>query len=242
MIRYTSECLAAAQGYWASGQAEKPRRADQPKSIRVFENPVLEFFSRSHPVTPGVWFGPFIVAAWVVSPGRVGLGKTAALFAAGVLFFTLFEYGLHRVVFHGLMRLADGDPKYRFSAFMAHGYHHVYPNDRYRLVMPPMISWPIAVGFTALYWAAFGGAVGFPLLAGTMLGYIAYDWMHYYEHHGRPKGRLGKWLRAYHLRHHFQDHDKFFGISSPLWDLVFGTFRSPLPVKRADLESGDAVA
>ncbi len=225
MIRYTTDCLAAANGHWLTGP-EKPLRAGQPKSIRVFENPVLEFFSHSHPVTPGLWFGPFIVAAWVISPARLGFGTTAVLFFGGVLFFSLFEYGLHRVVFHGLIRRADRDPRFRFAAFMAHGYHHEFPNDRSRLVMPPMISWPLAALFALFFYWVFGAARYLPPLAGTMAGYIAYDWVHYYTHHFRPRSRLGKWVRAYHLRHHFQDHDAYFGISSPLWDVVFRTFRS----------------
>jgi len=101
--------------------------------------------------------------------------------------------------------------------------------------MPPMISWPLAVLFAALYYALLGPAHYFPMLAGTMAGYIAYDWVHYYTHHFHPTWRIGKWMRAYHLRHHFQDGDKFYGISTPVWDIVFGTFRSPLPVKKEDL-------
>jgi sterol desaturase/sphingolipid hydroxylase (fatty acid hydroxylase superfamily) len=235
MIRYTSECLAAAEGHWLTGQPDKPKRANAVKTIRVFENGFLELISRSHPVTPGVWFGPFILIAWLTQPARIGLGTTAALFAGGVLFFSLFEYGLHRIFFHGIMRLADRDPRYRFMAFMAHGYHHEFPNDRSRLVMPPMISWPLAAIFAVAYYFLLGPDRYFSFLTGTMAGYIAYDWVHYYTHHFHPKWRLGKWLRAYHLRHHFQDGDAFFGISSPLWDIVFGTYRSPLPVKREDL-------
>ncbi len=237
MIRYTPECLAAADGHWLTGQPETPRRKDQPKSIRIFQSSFLEFFSRSHPSTPGIWYGPFVLAAWVIVPPRLGLLTTTMLFLVGMLTFSLFEYALHRVVFHGLMRLADRDPRYRFMAFMAHGYHHEFPNDRSRLVMPPMISWPLGLMFAVVYYAAFGPARFFPVLAGTMVGYIAYDWVHYYTHHFHPTWRLGKWVRAYHLRHHFQDHDAFFGISSPLWDLVFGTFRSPLPVKREHIEA-----
>ena len=34
---------------------------------------------------------------------------------------------------------------------------------------------------------------------------------------------LGRFLREYHLRHHFRDDDLGYGVSSPLWDYVFGT-------------------
>jgi len=234
MIRYTSECLAAAEGHWLTGQPDKPKRANAVKTIRVFENGFLELISRSHPVTPGVWFGPFILIAWLTQPARIGLGTTAALFAGGVLFFSLFEYGLHRIFFHGIMRLADRDrataswPSWR-TATTTSSQRSLAPRDaaddqlaarrdlRRRLLLPA------------------GPDRYFSFLTGTMAGYIAYDWVHYYTHHFHPKWRLGKWLRAYHLRHHFQDGDAFFGISSPLWDIVFGTYRSPLPVKREDL-------
>jgi sterol desaturase/sphingolipid hydroxylase (fatty acid hydroxylase superfamily) len=237
MIRYTDACLETAEkGAWLGDQPEKPRRSGRPVTIRVFQNGFLEMMSRSHPITPGVWFGPFIVWAWVSSPATLGLQRTALLFAVGAVVFTAFEYCLHRFVFHGLIKAAERNPARRFTAFMAHGYHHEFPNDRYRLVMPPMISWPLAVMFAVIYWLAFGRAGCLPPLAGTMAAYIAYDWVHYYTHHFRPTTRLGKWYRAYHLRHHYQDHDKFFGISTPLWDLTLGTYKSPRPVKRESLE------
>jgi sterol desaturase/sphingolipid hydroxylase (fatty acid hydroxylase superfamily) len=235
MIRYTSACLEATGGHWLSGKPGRSRGPNAPRSIRVFENPFLELMSRAHPITPGVWFGPFIVYAWAVSPSRLGAGATALLFVGGALVFSAFEYGLHRIVFHGLMRWAVTDERVRFAAFMAHGYHHEFPDDRSRLVMPPMISWPLAALFAGVYFLLLGSQRFLPVLAGTMAGYIAYDWIHYYTHHFRPRTRIGKWMRAYHLRHHYQDPNAFFGISSPLWDLAFGTYRGPLPAKRGDV-------
>ena len=47
--------------------------------------------------------------------------------------------------------------------------------------------------------------------------------MHYYLHHFVPKSDLGKRLREQHMRHHFQDHRFGYGVSSPLWDVVFRT-------------------
>ncbi len=227
MIRYTNEFLEAAyEGGWLDARREAALRGTRPRAIRVFESGVLELMSRAHPITPGVWFFPYVIWALATSPARLGAVSTAALFGAGVLVFSLFEYGLHRVVFHGLIHRAMRHRRARFAAFIAHGYHHEYPNDPLRLVMPPMISWPLAALFALAYWALLGSARYAPMLAGTMVGYVAYDWVHYYVHHAKPTFRLGKWLRTYHLRHHFQDHDAFFGISSPLWDVVFRTHRS----------------
>ncbi len=232
MIRYTSACLAAANGKWLTGASGRRGRSQGPRSIRVFESSLLELMSRAHPITPGVWFGPFILWAGATTPARIGLLATTLLFVSGVAVFSLSEYGLHRLVFHGLMRRAAKDARVRFVAFMAHGYHHEFPDDPLRLVMPPMISWPLALMFAGFYFLLLGGERFLPALAGTMAGYLAYDWIHYYTHHFHPRTRLGKWMRAYHLRHHYQDPNAFFGISSPAWDLVFGTYRSPLPGRR----------
>ena len=236
MIRYTEDCLEAAEGRWPAEDHAQPRRADRPRTIRVFQNGFLEFISRSHPVTPIVWFGPVIAWAWISAPERIGLARTAGLFAAGTLAFTLFEYLLHRFAFHGLLAAAKDRPS-RFRAFMAHGYHHEFPDDKMRLVMPPMISWPLAALFSLAYYFALGAESFLPALAGTMAGYIAYDWVHYYTHHFHPRGGIGKWMRVYHLRHHHQDPNAHFGVSSPLWDLPFGTFRSPLERREREAEA-----
>ena len=76
--------------------------------------------------------------------------------------------------------------------------------------------------------------VRFAAASGTVTGYIAYDWIHYYTHHFSPKNRVGRWLKRYHLLHHFDEHHgtKRFGVSNPLWDLVFGTYR-PVSGNRA---------
>jgi dihydroceramide fatty acyl 2-hydroxylase len=231
MIRYTRECLEAAEGRWPAEDHSSPRQIERPKTIRVFENRLLELISRAHPLTPALWFGPVITWAWISSPGKIGVGRTGLMFGAGALGFTLFEYLLHRFVFHGLIRIAH-DQKSRFRAFMAHGYHHEFPDDKMRLVMPPMISWPLAVLFAGAYFLALGPTLFLPALAGTMIAYISYDWVHYYTHHFHPRRGVGKWMRVYHLRHHHQDPNAHFGVSSPLWDLPFGTFRSPLERSR----------
>jgi sterol desaturase/sphingolipid hydroxylase (fatty acid hydroxylase superfamily) len=60
-------------------------------------------------------------------------------------------------------------------------------------------------------------------MAGLLTGYIAYDMTHYYTHHGKPRSRVGKYLKRYHLAHHHKEPDRLFGVSNPLWDVVFRT-------------------
>ena len=67
-----------------------------------------------------------------------------------------------------------------------------------------------------------------------MVGYLAYDYTHYHVHHLVPRTKHAKQLREQHMRHHFQDHRYGFGVSSPLWDVVFRT----LPRKRETERGG----
>ncbi|KAK4491550.1 hypothetical protein RD792_002302 [Penstemon davidsonii] len=67
------------------------------------------------------------------------------------------------------------------------------------------------------------------LLGGVLLGYVMYDVTHYYLHHGQPTSDIPKSIKKYHLKHHFRVQNKGFGITSSLWDNVFGTL-PPLKV------------
>ena len=80
-----------------------------------------------------------------------------------------------------------------------------------------------------MFWLVLGGHWVMPFLSGFLAGYLIYDMIHYHVHHHRPRTRLGRLLRELHMRHHFQDDERGFGISAPYWDRVFGT----LPEKRA---------
>jgi sterol desaturase/sphingolipid hydroxylase (fatty acid hydroxylase superfamily) len=106
---------------------------------------------------------------------------------------------------------------------MVHGVHHDHPNDPLRLVMPPSASIPLALIFLALFWFALGPGRWAVFGGGFLAGYLAYDMLHYHVHHHKPRTRVGRTLRELHMRHHFQDDDRGFGVSAPYWDYVFGT-------------------
>jgi dihydroceramide fatty acyl 2-hydroxylase len=196
-----------------------PRTDVLRASPPMFESRVLDAFSRVHPAVPILIFVPVIVAleAWGLS--FVSALVAVGLFAGGYALWTLFEYWLHRLVFHF-------EPNHGIGARMhwiIHGIHHEHPNDPLRLVMPPAVSIPLgALVFAALY-VVFGKRYAPGVGAGFFAGYLAYDMLHYYVHHFRPRSRAGRVLRERHMRHHFQDETKGFGISAPYWDEVFGT-------------------
>ena len=141
------------------------------------------------------------------------------LAVAGYALWTLCEYWAHRTVFHFEPEEGLGE---RFH-WMIHGVHHDHPNDPMRLVMPPAVSVPLAAAVFGVLYLVFGARYAPGLAVGFFAGYVVYDMLHYYLHHFRPHGRLGRMLRERHMRHHFQDETRGFGISAPYWDEVFGT-------------------
>jgi dihydroceramide fatty acyl 2-hydroxylase len=196
------------------------RTARLSASPPLFENRFLDFFSRIHPSVPAIIYLPLIAAlVWLGASDGQGAVEIVLLFAAGLAIWTLTEYWLHRKFFHWEPDNAFG----RRMHFIIHGVHHDHPNDKLRLVMPPGASIPLAALFFGLFYLVFGLPTAFPLFAGFLLGYLVYDYTHYYLHHYVPKSELGKRLREQHMRHHFQDHRFGFGVSSPLWDVVFRT-------------------
>jgi len=202
------------------------RRTDHLKaSPPMFKSPWLDRFTRVHPAVPVVVFLPAIAVLFVVGAGRAGFWNAVALAVGGYAVWTLTEYWLHRVVFHFEPQKGIGARLH----WMIHGVHHDHPNDPMRLVMPPSASIPLALAFAGLFWLVLGGEWFMPFLSGFLAGYLAYDMIHYHVHHHRPRTRVGRRLRELHMRHHFQDAERGFGVSAPYWDHVFGT----PPEKRA---------
>lgn len=211
------------------------------ETCRIFRNDLLEAGSHVHPATPVVLYVPVVLLA-------LGLGLRAGLpapgvavaFLGGAVLWTLAEYLLHRFVFHAPPRVeretraivaeAGTDrpivaalPTWRHRFwFLAHGVHHDFPNDRTRLVMPPMVSVPLAVLFYALF-RAVAADWGLPVFAGFVAGYVAYDVIHYRTHHGGLPTAAGRRLRKHHLRHHHHDPERNYGVSNRFWDRAFRT-------------------
>lgn len=193
------------------------------KNIRLFTHPWLEAVSHVHPAIPGLLYGPLAVycigravlqgiSPWVV----------CGLVAAGIVCLSLGEYALHRGIFHFRPRT----PRQERVWYILHGIHHDDPNDATRLVMPPIITLLLAVGVYVGARAVFGPMQGPCFFAGMAIGYLLYDYIHLYIHHARPRTRLGRSLRRHHLQHHYAEEPVNFGVSSPLWDVVFRTYHA----------------
>jgi sterol desaturase/sphingolipid hydroxylase (fatty acid hydroxylase superfamily) len=170
-------------------------------------------------MVPPLIFVPAIVVTFLMATERIGVANSLLALLLGYVVWTLTEYWLHRIVFHF-------EPEGGIGArlhWIIHGVHHDHPNDPMRLVMPPSVSVPLSAAFLGLFDFVVGMNWGLGLFSGFIVGYLAYDMLHYHTHHHRPTSRLGRRLRELHMRHHFQDDTTGYGVSAPYWDLVFGT-------------------
>ena len=166
-------------------------------------------------------YGVFVAGTpWFAAP---------ALFAGGFIAWTLTEYWLHRTLFHWIPNDTWGEKMH----FFIHGVHHKWVFDKYRLVMPRRCRSPWRSCSSACTGASAwrcppgstrtGSGCSSP---GKMAGYANYDLTHYYIHHGKPKLKMYKRLRAHHNAHHHnpKHKDRKYGVSTTLWDHVFRTY------------------
>jgi sterol desaturase/sphingolipid hydroxylase (fatty acid hydroxylase superfamily) len=196
--------------------------SNKDESARLFQSRFLEFFTHVHFSVPLIVYLPvvgYFLYQGMSDPTLSGMGLTA-LFLGGLLSWTLTEYLLHRFVFHYEPKTTMGKKLH----FLMHGVHHDYPNDSLRLVMPPVVSVPLAVLFYGFFLAVLGATFLPPFFAGFIVGYICYDMIHYATPHAAMKTTpMGLWIKQHHMRHHYQTDDLYYGVSTPLWDYVFGT-------------------
>lgn len=205
--------------------------------IRLFENNIIESLSCSQwwlvvlywvPICSAIlWYSysQFLAEPVVWDLGlfsfTVPLSFFPVLFLFGILMWTFDEYVVHRWLFH---LQPPADSKFLIYAhFLLHGQHHKSPMDEHRLVFPPAPATILAAIIYCLYRLVAPPVVAQVLFAGTIVGYMCYDLIHYYLHHGTPFLAYFQDLKTYHVKHHYKDQQRGFGISSKLWDYPFGT-------------------
>ncbi len=191
------------------------------KSLQVFKNPFLERLTHVHPITPLVLWLPITV--WFIWHSvvefQLNFYQMASMGVAGFTFWTWVEYILHRFVFH-----YDADSRIgQRIHFLIHGLHHSDPIDPTRLVMPPTASIFLAVILYTAFRCILGPIWVEPFFGFFLLGYLCYDYIHFSVHHFKPRTRLGKFLKQSHMQHHYVSPNSRWGVSSPIWDYVFGT-------------------
>src|SRR5260370_40055164 len=128
---------------------------------------------------------------------QLRMSSDAVLFVGGGVALTLAEYAVHRFVLHGF-------------APIEHRLHHANPDCAVLTIF-----WQIWICFALVYLIA-GGA----FVAGALIAYAWYLFVHHCAHHGPDK-------LPFPLPKHHQSHPRFatrnYGVSTTLWDHVFGT-------------------
>ena len=172
----------------------------------------------------------------VLAIGGAALAGIVSLFPlwilVGVALFYLSEYGTHRFLFHA----SPSDWGWlRHLQHRLHYDHHLEPSRLDLLFLP---IWFVVPNFTVTYllaWAIVGDwQSALSVVLGAMLGLFHYEWVHYVAHIPyRPRTAFGRWMKKYHLWHHFKNEHYWFGVSNPVLDAVHRTYRDPEAVPRS---------
>ena len=173
----------------------------------------------------GIPAGALILGALIIlSVGYWGpVGYSAAYLAGsfllGFLGFTLFEYLLHRFLFH---YKAKGE-KLGKLIFNVHGVHHRHPLDlsKYRT---PYYSRPLIVIVLFLLFRILTGPSVYGWLPGFLCGYAFYLLVHFIVHYCEIPNNALRFLWLNHDIHHYLNPRLAYGVSSPLWDWIIGTY------------------
>ena len=187
---------------------------------RIFKNKYLEHLTKTHPLVIWSIYLPIIIfLPWYASTKYFFSALAIFLiFLSGIIFWTFFEYIIHRFVFHWVSE----NPGTRRIAYVLHGNHHEFPRDRQRLFMPAVPSLIISsIVFLIMFGVMRYNALMF--FPGFILGYLLYASMHYAIHAWHPPFKWMKPIWRNHHLHHYKNDDKGFGVSSHFWDKVFGT-------------------
>jgi 4-hydroxysphinganine ceramide fatty acyl 2-hydroxylase len=195
--------------------------SNKDETVRMFKSDFFEAFSKVHYTVPLYIFLPVIFyflyrSIWLFELQFLSI---VSLIIIGLFVWTLTEYTLHRFVFHF-------QPKSKFGQklhFIFHGVHHDYPNDSKRLVMPPSVSVPLATLFYFIFKLVLGVSFVSPFFVGFLIGYLFYDISHYAIHHFNMHSKFWLAIKNHHMKHHYQDPTKGFGVSTPIWDVIVGT-------------------
>jgi sterol desaturase/sphingolipid hydroxylase (fatty acid hydroxylase superfamily) len=187
---------------------------------RLFNNSFLERLTRSHisvPITLFIVYACCLMALNIAN-SWTSMRASIALFFLGWLVFSWVEYNVHRFLFHIDIRTA-ARAKFQYTM---HGVHHHHPKDKDRLAMPPLLS--IGISTLLLFiLQLFIGHYVFAFLPGFLVGYAFYLLIHYLVHIHQPPKNIFRQLWINHAIHHYKDGEIVFGVSSPLWDYVYGT-------------------
>ena len=153
---------------------------------------------------------------------RHELSQLLWLLPVGIILWTLLEYGLHRFIFHIQVPLRN--PWLREMVNASHLAHHASPRDPVKVLVRPGYGLVVSSIFYGLFYTLTRSVfLTSGLVVGVWAGFLYYEAVHYRVHFSLSgSGFIARQRRA-HFYHHFTNNKRCFGVTSPLWDYVFGT-------------------
>ncbi|WP_162558750.1 sterol desaturase family protein [Robertkochia solimangrovi] len=192
---------------------------EQKPNNRIFKNNFVEWLSKTNAYVVSATYilMALIILIYQFYERDLQIFLGIAIFLSGLIFFSFMEYIVHRYSFHA--RPKNDKPN---LSFRLHHVHHEHPRDKKRLALPL----PVGLLIASIVYGVFRLILGvyapyfFP---GFIIGYALYILIHYRIHTCRPPRNAFRVLWTNHYIHHYKDDTKAFGVTSPLWDLLFNT-------------------
>jgi sterol desaturase/sphingolipid hydroxylase (fatty acid hydroxylase superfamily) len=156
-----------------------------------------------------------------IKSGGIRFTQTVAFVSIGLLIWGLYEYAVHRWVLHH----EPSENGFDLPGNRTHLKHHADPLSLERLSVQLSESVPVSVVYCLIAWAVTGSWQAMTYLyTGLMAGYFFYEYLDFQAHHGMSRSRFVRYFRKYHLMHHHYDAKVRYGVTSPLFDYIFGTY------------------
>jgi sterol desaturase/sphingolipid hydroxylase (fatty acid hydroxylase superfamily) len=211
-------------------------RPDHSKPVRLFNNPILERLTKVRPIE-AITYNLIVIGTLITLNFYFSLASSFSLsiflFSLGYMTWSMTEYVMHRFLFH----FRSKNKFAQKMVYLIHGNHHDCPKDPMRLFMPIVPTFLFSVIYFGIFYLILGKAC-IIFLAGFNLGYLSYDFIHYSIHTFKPPKFL-RFIWTHHMKHHYQEQDKSYGVSTPFWDLIFHTMpkKKKFKVKGFELET-----
>ena len=186
----------------------------------LYKSESLNKFANTNPLyVVGIFFALTVaIFGYSCTLATTSLIVKIALLIAGILTFTFAEYVFHRSLYHSGDDFKNEDN----WQYKIHGVHHIHPNVKHILAMPIPLALLVSSAFFGLFYLAMG-SLSFHFFPGFILGYAIYIFIHVMIHTRKPPKNVFAYLWKHHHMHHYHFEDKAYGVSSHLWDFVFGT-------------------
>jgi 4-hydroxysphinganine ceramide fatty acyl 2-hydroxylase len=172
-----------------------------------------------------------IVASIVAFSIRaVQFSLVAALIGAAVFFVS--EYTTHRFLFHAQ---PSAMPWLLKLQHRLHYDHHIDPPKLELLFLPLWFVIPMSIVYYGVYVAITRNpALALSLTFGSICALLYYEWVHYVAHVPfNPVTPFGRYVKKYHLWHHFKNERFWYGVTNPSMDFVGVTYREVDAVERS---------